>query len=123
MINLKSIIVKITDQPGEPAGDENVQRFETSKSNLYLENPGGQSVLTRLTDLNPLRTFVRRKQQSLCKHVSLEDNHGHKGQREKKKRELPTSQREAGSENKSMLSSKKLLTCFSFYSWRTDILS
>lgn len=46
MINHKSTIVKITDQPGEPVGDENVQKFETSKTNLYLENPGGQSVLT-----------------------------------------------------------------------------
>lgn len=119
MNNLKSTIVKITNQPGEPAGDEKVQRFETSKTNLYLENPGGQSILTPLTNL---RTFVRRKQQSLGKHLSLEDNR-HKGQVEKKKRELPTSQREAGSENQPVLSSEKQLTCFSLYSWEIDILS
>lgn len=48
--------------------------------------------------LNPLRRFVRRKLLSLCKHVSLEDNNRHKGQR--RNDELPRSQRETGNKNK-----------------------
>lgn len=69
--------------------------LEHQRQMYGVQNPGYGESFSHLAHkpLNQLRMLLRHQRQSLCKHTSLEDNTGHKGQLEKRLRASQESER------------------------------